>query len=52
MVLKCLVCGLVFRNKNELDWHIRQDHPRIRSRPAVPAPDQPAPPDAPAEDER
>ena len=26
MVLKCLTCGLLFRSRNELDWHIRQEH--------------------------
>jgi uncharacterized C2H2 Zn-finger protein len=40
MALKCVTCGLLFRNRNELDWHIRQEHlqrrlPPIRtSRPA------------------
>jgi uncharacterized C2H2 Zn-finger protein len=46
MALKCVTCGLLFRNRNELDWHIRQEHlqqrlpprrtsrrrPRLRSR--------------------
>jgi uncharacterized C2H2 Zn-finger protein len=46
MTLKCVTCGLLFRNRNELDWHIRQEHlqqrlppirtsrrrPRLRSR--------------------
>ena len=26
MALKCLTCGLLFRSRNELDWHIRQEH--------------------------
>jgi uncharacterized C2H2 Zn-finger protein len=26
MALKCVTCGLLFRNRNELDWHIRQEH--------------------------
>jgi hypothetical protein len=51
MVLKCLLCGLGFRNRNELEWHVRQDHPRSRPRPAAPVPDQSAPQVAPAEDE-
>jgi hypothetical protein len=51
MVLKCLLCGLVFRNRNELDWHVRQDHPRSRPRPAASALDHPAPQVAPVEDE-
>jgi uncharacterized C2H2 Zn-finger protein len=26
MALKCVTCGLLFRNRNELDWHVRQEH--------------------------
>ena len=26
MPLKCVTCGLLFRSRNELDWHIRQEH--------------------------
>jgi uncharacterized C2H2 Zn-finger protein len=26
MALKCVTCGLLFRSRNELDWHIRQEH--------------------------
>jgi uncharacterized C2H2 Zn-finger protein len=26
MALKCVSCGLLFRSRNELDWHIRQEH--------------------------
>jgi uncharacterized C2H2 Zn-finger protein len=26
MALKCVICGLLFRSRNELDWHIRQEH--------------------------
>jgi hypothetical protein len=26
MSLKCVTCGLLFRSRNELDWHIRQEH--------------------------
>jgi uncharacterized C2H2 Zn-finger protein len=26
MALKCVTCGLLFRNRNELDWHIREEH--------------------------
>ncbi len=26
MALKCVTCGLVFRSRNELDWHVRQEH--------------------------
>lgn len=40
MALKCVTCGLLFRNRNELDWHVRQEHlePRL-----PPAKDKPAP---------
>ena len=30
MALKCVTCGLLFRSRNELDWHIRQEHLRQR----------------------
>jgi uncharacterized C2H2 Zn-finger protein len=50
MALKCVTCGLLFRSRNELDWHIRQEHlqqrlpptkdsqrrPRLRQRTAHP----------------
>jgi hypothetical protein len=26
MALKCVTCGLLFRSRNELDWHVRQEH--------------------------
>ena len=26
MALKCVTCGLLFRNRNELDWHVREEH--------------------------
>lgn len=32
MVLKCVTCDLLFRNRNELKWHIRQEHLRPRLR--------------------
>jgi hypothetical protein len=34
MALKCVTCGLLFRNRNELDWHIRQEHLQQRHPPA------------------
>jgi hypothetical protein len=44
MVLKCVTCGLLFRSRNELDWHIREEHlGKPTRRPVAPAPDQPAP---------
>jgi uncharacterized C2H2 Zn-finger protein len=33
MALKCVTCGLLFRNRNELDWHIRQEHLQQRPPP-------------------
>jgi len=43
MALKCVTCGLLFRNRNELDWHIRQEHLQQR---LPPTKDQPTPPPA------
>jgi hypothetical protein len=43
MPLKCVTCGLLFRNRNELDWHVRQEHLERR---LPPAKDQPAAPAA------
>jgi hypothetical protein len=42
MALKCVTCGLLFRNPSELDWHVRQEHlerrlPPAKDRPAVAA---------------
>jgi hypothetical protein len=42
MALKCVTCGLLFRNRNELDWHVREEHlerrlPPANDRPAAPA---------------
>ena len=41
MALKCVTCGLLFPSRNELDWHIRQEHlqrplPPIRTSPRRP----------------
>ena len=41
MALKCLTCGLLFRNRNELDWHVREEHLERR---LPPAKDQPGAP--------
>jgi hypothetical protein len=41
MAVKCVTCGLLFRNGNELDWHVRQEHLRER---LPPAEEKPAPP--------
>jgi uncharacterized C2H2 Zn-finger protein len=40
MALKCVTCGLLFRNRSELDWHIRQEHLQQR---LPPTKDQPTP---------
>jgi hypothetical protein len=41
MALKCVTCSLLFRNRNELDWHVRQEHlgrlPPAKDQPAAPA---------------
>jgi hypothetical protein len=34
MALKCVTCGLLFRSRNELDWHVRDEHLRSRLPPA------------------
>jgi hypothetical protein len=49
MALKCVTCGLFFRNGNELDWHVHQEHlePRL-----PPEGKQPAPPAAAASKDR
>jgi hypothetical protein len=47
MALKCVACGLLFRNRNELDWHIRQEHLQLR---LPPTKDQPTPPAATPQD--
>ena len=41
MALQCVTCGLLFRNRNELDWHVRQEHLERR---LPPAKDKPAAP--------
>ena len=38
MALKYVTCGLLFRNRNELDWHVREEHLERR---LPPAKDQP-----------
>jgi uncharacterized C2H2 Zn-finger protein len=38
MALKCVTCGLLFRSRNELDWHIRQEHLQQRLPPTAAAP--------------
>ena len=42
MALKCVTCGLLFRNRNELDWHVRQEHLKRRLPPAKDHPPAPA----------
>ena len=34
MALKCVTCGLLFRSRNELDWHVREEHLQPRLPPA------------------
>jgi hypothetical protein len=40
MALKCVTCGLLFRSRNELDLHVRDEHLRAR---VPPAEKEPAP---------
>ena len=40
MARKCVTCGLLFRSRNELDWHVRDEH--LQSRPP-PAEKEPTP---------
>ena len=47
MALKCVTCGLLFRSRNELDWHVRQEHLQQR---LPPTKDQPMPPAATPQD--
>jgi hypothetical protein len=49
MALKCVTCGLLFRSRNELDWHVRDEHlqPRL-----PPAEEEPTPAAAPPTDRR
>ena len=42
MALKCVTCGLLFRNGNELDWHVRDEHLERRLAPAKDQPGAPA----------
>jgi uncharacterized C2H2 Zn-finger protein len=39
MALKCLTCGLLFRSRNELDWHVRDEH----LEPRLPPEEEPTP---------
>jgi hypothetical protein len=47
MALKCVTCGLLFRSRNELDWHVREEHlqPRLPAAEAQPTPPAAAPQD-------
>jgi hypothetical protein len=49
MALKCVTCGLLFRYRNELDWHVRQEHLQQR---LPPGEDEPMPPAATPKDRR
>ncbi len=45
MPVKCPSCNLLFGTRNELDWHVREEHTRSR----LPARSQPADDAAPAD---
>jgi hypothetical protein len=49
MALKCVTCGLLFRSRNELDWHVRQEHLQQR---LPPTKDKPTPPAGTPQDRR
>jgi hypothetical protein len=34
MALKCVTCGLLFRSRSELEWHVRDEHVQPRRPPA------------------
>jgi hypothetical protein len=41
MPVKCVSCGLMFRTRNDLDWHVREEHleretPPAKGTPAAP----------------
>ncbi len=42
MALKCVTCCPLFRSRNELDWHVREEHLRPRLSPAEAQPTPPA----------
>lgn len=42
MALKCVSCGLLFRSRNELDWHIREEHLQQRLPPTKDSQRRPA----------
>ena len=42
VALKCVTCGLLFRNRNELDWHVREEHLERRLPPGKDQPGAPA----------
>jgi hypothetical protein len=44
MPVKCVSCGLMFRTRNDLDWHVREEH---LERETPPAKGMPAAPRAP-----
>jgi hypothetical protein len=49
MPVKCPSCNLLFGTRNELDWHVREEHTRSRLPPKTP-PSPPSSPDRPEPD--
>jgi hypothetical protein len=48
MPVKCPSCNLLFGTRNELDWHVREEHTRSRLPPRTPPVGEvPAPTDRP-----
>jgi hypothetical protein len=45
MPVKCPSCNLMFGNRNELDWHVREEHTRSRLPARTPPADDTTPAD-------
>ena len=44
MPVKCVTCGLMFRTRNDLDWHVREEHLERKTPPAKGTPAAPRAP--------
>jgi hypothetical protein len=44
MPVKCVTCGLLFRTRNDLDWHVREEHLERKTPPAKGTPAAPRAP--------
>jgi hypothetical protein len=41
MPVQCVSCGLMFRTRNDLDWHVREEHLERKTPPAKATPAAP-----------